>query len=103
MLSQFLSRVAASARCADEPSRLLGQAEAQVHEHVALDGKTLRGTQGHQAPDQQKMHQVALYEAQTGLVLKEAIVGDKQNELSIECGSLMLFLHMRFTSCLDAC
>ena len=51
--------------------------------HVALDGKTLRGTLGHEAADQRKMHQVALYETQTGLVLKEQVVGDKENELSI--------------------
>jgi hypothetical protein len=50
---------------------------------VALDGKTLRGTLGHEAADQRKMHQLALYETQTGLVLKEQVVGDKENELSI--------------------
>lgn len=48
--------------------------------HVALDGKTLRGTQKHQAPDQKKMHQVSLYETQTGIVLKEQIVGEKESE-----------------------
>jgi hypothetical protein len=41
--------------------------------HVALDGKTLRGTQGHLAEDQKKMHQVSLYETQTGIVLGEQI------------------------------
>lgn len=51
-------------------------------EHVALDGKTLRGTQHHLPEDQKKMHQVALYETQTGIVLKEQVVGDKENELS---------------------
>ncbi|GAC1429953.1 MAG: hypothetical protein NVSMB54_22600 [Ktedonobacteraceae bacterium] len=51
-------------------------------QHVALDGKTLRGTQGHLPADQQKMHQVSLYETQTGIVLKEHIVADKENELS---------------------
>jgi predicted transposase YbfD/YdcC len=70
-------------RCGDEPSRLVGQAEREEHVHVALDGKTLRGTLGHEAADQRKMHQLALYETQTGLVLKEQVVGDKENELSI--------------------
>src|SRR5690242_18852679 len=51
-------------------------------EHVAVDGKTLRGTQHHLPEDQRKMHQVNLYETQTGIVLKEQIVGDKENELS---------------------
>jgi hypothetical protein len=45
--------------------------------------KTLRGTLGHEAADQRKMHQVALYETGTGLVLKEQVVGDKETELSI--------------------
>lgn len=51
-------------------------------EHVALDGKTLRGTQQHVSEDQKKMHQVNLYETKTGIILKEQIVGDKENELS---------------------
>lgn len=49
-------------------------------EHVALDGKTLRGTQKHEAPDQQKMHQVCLYETRTGIVLKEQVVKEKESE-----------------------
>jgi hypothetical protein len=66
---------------------LLTRARAQKRkegeqQHVALDGKTLRGTQGHLPEDQKKMHQVSLYETQTGIVLAEQIVGDKENELS---------------------
>ena len=47
------------------------QRQAGEQQHVALDGKTLRGTQHHMPEDQKKMHQVALYETQTGVVLKE--------------------------------
>jgi predicted transposase YbfD/YdcC len=83
VVTQLLTRVRATKRCGDEPSRLVGQAKREEHVHVALDGKTLRGTLGHEAADQRKMHQVALYETQTGLVLKEQVVGDKENELSI--------------------
>lgn len=83
VVTQVLTRVGAMKRCGDEPSRLVGQAEREAHVHVALDGKTLRGTLGHEAADQRKMHQLALYETRTGLVLKEQVVGDKQNELSI--------------------
>ena len=83
VLSQFVIRVAGTRRCGEEPSRLPGQEEAQAHVHLALDGKTLRGTLGHTAADQQPMHQVGLYETQTGVLLKEQIVGEKQNELSI--------------------
>jgi predicted transposase YbfD/YdcC len=83
VVTQLLTRVEASKRCGEEPSRLVGQAEREQHVHVALDGKTLRGTLGHEAVDQRKMHQLALYETGTGLVLKEQVVGDKENELSI--------------------
>jgi predicted transposase YbfD/YdcC len=83
LMSQLLCRVEATQRCGEEPSRLVGQQEQEQHRHVALDGKTLRGTLGHQAADQAAIHQVALYETQTGLVLKEQVTGEKQNELSI--------------------
>jgi len=83
VLAQFLIRIAASKRCGEEPSRLVGQAQREEHVHVALDGKTLRGTLGHEAADQVKMHQVALYETQTGVLLKEQVTAEKQNELSI--------------------
>jgi predicted transposase YbfD/YdcC len=83
IMSQWLCRVEATQRCGEEPSRLAGQPEQEQHRHVALDGKTLRGTLSHEAADQAAMHQVALYETHSGLVLKEAVTGEKQNELSI--------------------
>jgi hypothetical protein len=83
LLTQALTRVRATARCGEEPSRLVGQAEREEQVHVALDGKTLRGTLGHEQPDQRKMHQVGLDETKTGLLLKEQVTAEKQNELSI--------------------
>ena len=50
------------------------------HTHVALDGKTVRGTQKHLAEDQKKMPQGNLDETATGIVLKEPIGGDKERE-----------------------
>jgi predicted transposase YbfD/YdcC len=82
VLSHLLIRAAATKRCGEEPSRLVGQVEREEHVHVALDGKTLRGTLGHLAADQQKMHQVGLYETRTGVLLKEQVVAEKENELS---------------------
>lgn len=83
VLSQLLIRVEASKRCGEEPSRLANQEESQRHIHLALDGKTLKGTLGHTAVDEKPMHQLGLYETQTGVLLKEQIVGEKQNEISI--------------------
>ncbi len=51
--------------------------------HVVLDGKTLKGTQHHLAEDQRKMHHRNLYEATTVIVLKEQMVSEKENELSL--------------------
>ena len=87
VVTQLLTRVRAMKRCGDEPSRLMGQAEREEHVHVALDGKTLRGTLWHEAADQRKMHQVALYETGTGLVLKEQVVGEKENEFRLSRSS----------------
>jgi predicted transposase YbfD/YdcC len=70
VLMELLTRVRAQDR------------EAGEQQHVALDGKTLRGTQKHLKEDQQKMHQVSLYETQTGVVLKEQIVAEKESEQS---------------------
>jgi hypothetical protein len=84
VLAQFLVRIAGSSRCGEEPSRLLGQVvPRERYEQVALDGKTLRGTLGHEAADQQPMHQLGLYETGTGVLLTERIVGEKQNERSL--------------------
>jgi predicted transposase YbfD/YdcC len=70
MLMDLLTRVRAEKRAKDEQT------------HVVLDGKTLRGTQGHLAEDQKKMHHVNLYEAKTGVVLKEHMVAEKEGELT---------------------
>lgn len=59
VLTQALTRLRATERCGEEPSRLVGQIEREEHMHVALDGKALRGTLGHEPPDQRKMHQLS--------------------------------------------
>jgi len=83
VLADVLTRAEASQRCEEEPSRLVADPSGKRHEHLALDGKTLRGTLGHLAPDERKMHQLALYEVRTGVLLKEQVTGEKENELSI--------------------
>lgn len=82
VLNDLLTRVRASQR-AQAQARGKAAEEPAEQEHLALDGKTLRGTLGHRAADQQQMHQLALYETQTGILLKEEVTGEKQNELSI--------------------
>jgi predicted transposase YbfD/YdcC len=85
LMAQWLTRLAATRRGGSEPSRLRSQQEArEQHTHVALDGKTLRGTLSHMAPDQPSQHVVALYETQTGIVLAQQAVPDKGNEITLE-------------------
>ena len=85
VMAHLLTRLAATRRCGQEPSRLLGQAQARErHVQVALDGKTLRGTLGHAAPDEPSVHLVRLSEVQTGVVLAQQAVPEKQNEISLE-------------------
>lgn len=70
LLMDLLTRVRA-------PKRVEGE-----QTHVVLDGKTLRGTQGHLAEDQKKMHHINLYEVKTGIVLKQRMVAEKAGELT---------------------
>jgi predicted transposase YbfD/YdcC len=85
LVADWLTRLDATRRCGAEPSRLLIQTEAQEqHVQVVLDGKTVRGTLAHAAPDQPSAHLVALYEAQTGVVLAQQAVPDKSNEITLE-------------------
>ena len=83
-IAHFFTRLEAQRRCGEEPSRLVGQPAREHHRQVALDGKTLRGTLGHAAPDQSSQHLVALYETQTGIVLDQQAVPDKANEITLE-------------------
>jgi predicted transposase YbfD/YdcC len=89
ILASLLTRLEAARRCGEEPSRLLAQSAArEQHVQMALDGKTLRGTLAHAAPDQRSQHLVALYETQTGVVLAQQAVPDKANEISRESALL---------------
>jgi hypothetical protein len=83
VLNELLTRVAAMRREGEHGRAGAGALQQEGQGHVALDGKTLRGTLGHTAADQQKMHQLTLYDTQTGVLLKEQVTGEKQNQLSI--------------------
>jgi predicted transposase YbfD/YdcC len=82
LLSSALVRLEAERRCQHEPSRLYWQAAEQDNEHVAFDGKALRGTYGHLDPAQPAVHLCAFYEVKTGIVLAKRDVQEKENEIS---------------------
>ncbi|HXX77328.1 MAG TPA: ISAs1 family transposase [Ktedonobacteraceae bacterium] len=78
ILHAFFVRWEAEQRCGTEPSRLhtpQGQAD---HAHLAIDGKTLRGTTSQPHP----VHQLSCYEVATGIVLWHCDVQEKENEIS---------------------
>jgi hypothetical protein len=81
-VAQLILKAQAQERCGEEPSRLLAQVEAQPLSQLAMDGKTLRGTLGHEAASQPGVHLLSLYECHSGIVLAQRAVGTKENEIS---------------------
>src|SRR2546429_8497534 len=77
-----LTRWEAAERCENEPSRLADQQGQQAKQHVAVDGKTMRGTLGHESEAQPSVHVLSVYEVRTGLVLAQRCVAAKENEIS---------------------
>lgn len=77
----WLVRKEAESRCGAEPSRLAAQAEHRAV-HVAIDGKVLKGTgkqvYGGEKPQKHVLH---VYEVQTGIVLHQCPIAEKQNEV----------------------
>ena len=82
VVAACLTRWEAAERCENEPSRLAGQDGQQQKQHVAVDGKTMRGTLGHEAATQPSVHVLWVYEVRTGLVLAQRCVAEKENEIS---------------------
>jgi predicted transposase YbfD/YdcC len=78
ILAPFFVRWEAEQRCGAEPSRLQTPAGRADHAHLAIDGKTLRGTTSQPHP----VHQLSCYEVATGIVLWHCDVGEKENEIS---------------------
>src|SRR5256714_7709959 len=77
-----LTRWEAGERCENEPSRLARQNGPQQKQHVAVDGKTMRGTLGHESATQPSVHVLSVYEVRTGLVLAQRSVAEKENEIT---------------------
>jgi hypothetical protein len=78
-MQECLTRAETSRRCGEEPSRLATQAGCEHSAHSAMDGKTMRGTLGHEAATQPSVHLLSLYEVKTGTVLAQRAVATKEN------------------------
>ncbi len=65
-LAQVMAQVVLKAR---EVEKRVEKEQIETVRQVAVDGKTLRGTQGHESAHQPTVHVLSWYEPQTGLVL----------------------------------
>src|SRR5207245_9996701 len=63
-----LTRWEAGESCENEPSRLAEQGGQQEKQHVAVDGKTMRGTLGHQSATKPIAHDRPVCEMRRGRV-----------------------------------
>src|SRR5438270_8168765 len=82
VIASVLLKARAVEQCGTEPSRLQAQKQEETLTHVAMDGKTLRGTLGHESEGQPSVHLLSLYECQSGIVLSQRAVQSKANEIS---------------------
>jgi predicted transposase YbfD/YdcC len=82
-IAQVILKARAIEKCETEPSRLLAwQENGENLLHTAMDGKVLRGTLGHASEEQPSVHLLSLYECESGLVIAQAAVKNKENEIS---------------------
>ncbi len=82
VIAGVLLKARAVEQCGSEPSRLQAQQQDETLTHVAMDGKTLRGTLGHESEGQPSVHLLSLYECQSGIVLTHRAVRNRENEIS---------------------
>ncbi|GAC1689943.1 MAG: ISAs1 family transposase [Ktedonobacteraceae bacterium] len=82
VVAQVILKARAVQECGTEPSRLQATKQQDTLTHVAMDGKTLRGTLGHRADGQPSVHLLGFYDGQSGIVLAQRAVASKENEIS---------------------
>ena len=79
VVAQVILKAQAVEACGTEPSRLQANKQEEVLTHVAMDGKTLRGTLGHHKEGQPSVHLLGFYDCQSGIVLAQRAVASKEN------------------------
>ncbi len=58
VIANILLKARAVSQCGSEPSRLQANKQQETLTHVAMDGKTVRGTLGHESEGQPKVASV---------------------------------------------
>jgi predicted transposase YbfD/YdcC len=82
VVAQVILKARAVEQCGTEPSRLQANKQQETLTHVAMDGKTLRGTLNHRQEGQPAVHLLGFYDCQSGIVLAQRAVASKENEIS---------------------
>jgi len=72
VIASVLLKARAVDQCGTQPRRLQAHKQEETLTHVAMDGKTLLGTLGHESEGQPSVHLLALDECQSGIVLTRA-------------------------------
>jgi predicted transposase YbfD/YdcC len=82
-IKSVISKARAKEECGTEPSRLMRYSrEGENLIHTPMDGKTMRGTLHHEKESQPSVHLLALYEAESGIVIAQETVESKENEIT---------------------
>jgi predicted transposase YbfD/YdcC len=81
-IAQVIIKARAREAYGTEPSRLHTSHKNEENLiHTAMDGKVLRGTLGHAPTEQPSVHLLTLYECESGIVIAQEAVKDKENEI----------------------
>ncbi len=82
VIASVLLKARAVEQGGSQPTHLEAHKQAEALTHVAMDGKTLRGTLRHEREGQPSVHLLSLYECHSGIVLTQRAVHSKENEIS---------------------
>jgi DDE_Tnp_1-associated len=82
VIASVLLKARAVEQGGSQPTHVEARKQEEALTQVAMDGKTLRGTLGHEREGQPSVHLLSLYECQSGIVLTQRAVHSKENEIS---------------------
>jgi predicted transposase YbfD/YdcC len=83
ILAGVIEKARGVEKCGDEPSRLVRQKEDENKiNHLAADGKTLRGTLDHAKEVMPSVHILYLYDCSTGITTQHYVYKNDESEIS---------------------
>ena len=83
LLAGVIAKARGLEKCGDEPSRLVVQREDERKmNHLAADGKTLRGTLNHAQETMPSVHILTLYDCNTGITIQHYVYKNDESEIA---------------------